>query len=469
MFTNQVLAAERPSDSVPPPSGARRVLSPPVSDSAMYATIDLPTPPVDIGELRVAVETGGASAITASLRSGQELVIGSGPEAAPVVGDPTVSARHCALIHRGHAVEVIDVGSRNGVRISGARVSQAQCGLGASMEIGRSVVRIDSPDEASDEGASTLRGLVGSSPSMKRLAASVRGIGALRVPVLLRGESGTGKDLVARALHDEGSRASMPFVVLNAATIRPELAESELFGHERGAFTGAIRERRGAFREAHKGTLFLDEIASLPLDVQAKLLRAVEQGTVRPLGAERDVRVDVRLIAATCEPLEDMVRQKRFRGDLYERLAVCFIRLPPLRDRLSDLPALARHLLATSEVGPTPIDESALAALRRHRFPGNVRELRNVLVQAALHAKGTILAEHVAAVLQTREVDGFARVSHERALQIFQETGFNVSAAARRAGLPRTTMRDLLVASGAPLGGVKRAVPRSQTLATLQT
>jgi DNA-binding NtrC family response regulator len=282
---------------------------------------------------------------------------------------------------------------------------------------------------------------------MRALAGAARRVAPLRLPVLVRGESGTGKDLVARAVHDEGVRAAGPFVVLNAAAISRELAESELFGHKRGAFTGAMRDRRGAFREAEGGTLFLDEIGAVPLELQAKLLRAVESGVVRPVGAEADVPIAVRLVAATCEPLEAMVESKRFRADLYERLAVCVLTVPPLRDRPEDLSALCRHLLGVSDLGAKTVSPDAIAALRAHRWPGNVRELRNVLVQAAMSAGPILEAEHVAAVLAERS-GRVRRVEAGEALRIFEEVGRNVSAAARKADVPRTTMRDLLRSAG---------------------
>ncbi len=252
---------------------------------------------------------------------------------------------------------------------------------------------------------------------------------------------------MARALHDVGPRRGGPFVVLNGAAISRELVESELFGHQRGAFTGAVKDRRGAFREASGGTLFLDEIGAVPPELQAKLLRAVEEGAVRPVGGESSLPVDVRLVAATCEPLEAMVAARRFRADLYERLAVCVIAVPPLRDRPDDLPALCRHLLTVSDLGDRILSHDAMAALRGHRWPGNVRELRNVLVQTAVSAGTVLEAEHVAAVLAERS--GRARrIEADEALRIFEEAGRNVSAAARRADLPRTTMRDLLRSAG---------------------
>jgi transcriptional regulator with PAS, ATPase and Fis domain len=400
--------------------------------------------------LRILVHAASASPRSVPLSPGGEIVLGTarhGEADAVQVDDGAVSARHCRVRHTGAAVVVDDLGSRNGVHVGGARVSHATLALGGAFEIGRTVVRVD-PGERHLDSARPLDGLIGASLPMQQLAASVRKIAPLRLPVLLRGESGTGKDLVARAVHDESPRKGRPFVAINAATISRELAESELFGHQRGAFTGAVRDRRGAFREASGGTLFLDEIASLSLEVQAKLLRVVEEGTVRPLGAEVATPVDVRLVVATCEPLERMVKDRRFRADLYERIAVCVVQVPALRDRPEDIPTLARHLLKMSELGARELSPGALGVLRAQSFPGNVRELRNVVVQAALRAGGRVQAEHVIDAIAERSSEK-RRLEPDDARRIFVEAGNNQSAAARRAGVARTTMRDLLRAAGA--------------------
>jgi transcriptional regulator with AAA-type ATPase domain len=413
-------------------------------------TVELPVYEAALGMVWLRIDVGGHGAsppLFIPLAAYEEVLAGSA-EAAPMrVDDPTVSASHCRIRHAGASIEITDLGSLNGVRVGGFRVERASLVAGGSFEIGRTSVTVELDGGVGPLEDAPLPQLVGRSREMRKLAAAVRRAASLRLPVLVRGESGTGKDLVARAIHEESARAGRPFVAINAATISRELAESELFGHERGAFTGAVRDRRGAFREAHKGTLFLDEIAALPIDVQAKLLRVVEEGVVRPVGAESGAPVDVRLVAATCEPLEDMVEARRFRGDLYERLAVCVIQVPPLRDRPEDIPALVRHLLSASELGSRQLSAGALAVLRDQRWPGNVRELRNVVVQAAVRSNGPVLAEHVASVIADRAAGARRRLTPQDALRILEEAGNNVSAAARKAALPRTTMRDLLRAA----------------------
>ncbi len=387
---------------------------------------------------------------TIRLEPGERVVVGSSVHVDVRLADRTVSARHAAIVHCGDAIEVVDFGSRNGVCAAGARVERACLRWGGTVELGRTSVHVEVP-RATREGmvSALLPGLVGTSDPMRRLAAAVRRFAPMKLPAMIRGESGTGKELVARALHMESRRSQAPFVAINAATISRDLAESELFGHVKGAFTGAHRDRRGAFRSAHKGTLFLDEIGALPLDVQAKLLRVVEEGAVIPLGSEEPTSVDVRLVVATCEPLEQMIKTHRFRGDLYERLAVCSVHVPPLRERSLDIELLCTHLLRASGLEEHIVSAAALAELRTYRWPGNVRELRNVIVQAAMLAPGKIVdLGHVMRVIAERTGTVGTRIGQDELRKMFEDSGQNVSETARRAGIPRSTMRDLLRTAG---------------------
>ena len=221
--------------------------------------------------------------------------------------------------------------------------------------------------------------------------------------VLITGESGTGKELVARALHDFGKRRAGPFVAVNMAALPRELIESELFGHERGAFTGALARGVGRFEQAEGGTLFLDEIGDMPLEAQTRLLRVLQQGEFTTVGGRTPIRANVRIVAATNRELPSLIRQGLFREDLYYRLNVVPIRLPPLRDRASDIPDLVRHLLSKAEADGLPrkaLDPEALDLMKRHRWPGNVRELENVVRRlAALYSEETIGGGIIAAEL----------------------------------------------------------------------
>jgi two-component system response regulator AtoC len=245
------------------------------------------------------------------------------------------------------------------------------------------------------EGGATDAGtlLLGESPRMQAVRALVAQVARRRATVLVTGESGTGKEVVARAIHAASPRAAGPFVAVNCAAIPESLLESELFGHEKGAFTDAKAQRAGRFEQAHGGTLFLDEVAELPLTAQAKLLRVLEEPTFTRVGGSRSVTVDVRLVAATNQDLRAMVAQRRLREDLYYRLAVVPIVLPPLRERREDIPVLARQFLAlhADELPGASLSEAALARLAAYDWPGNVRELRNVVERAVALARGPVI------------------------------------------------------------------------------
>ncbi|HSN29123.1 MAG TPA: sigma-54 dependent transcriptional regulator [Kofleriaceae bacterium] len=243
-------------------------------------------------------------------------------------------------------------------------------------------------------GRARLANLLGKSRSMQKVFELISKIHSARTSVLITGESGTGKELVARALHTEGARAKMPFVAVNCGAIPEELMESELFGHKKGAFTGAIADKPGLFQEASGGTLFLDEIGELSLGLQVKLLRALQERKVKPVGATEEAEIDVRVVAATNRDLETEVARGAFRADLYYRLNVIEVRLPPLRQRREDIPLLAEHFLrrfATEHGRDLRFSPEALRQLERYDFPGNVRELENIIERAvALAPNNTI-------------------------------------------------------------------------------
>jgi formate hydrogenlyase transcriptional activator len=245
--------------------------------------------------------------------------------------------------------------------------------------------------------------LIGKSDSLEKVSAQIQAVAATPTTVLITGETGTGKELVARAIHEGSLRRHKSFVRLNCAALPSGLVESELFGHERGAFTGAVQRHQGRFELAHEGTLFLDEIGEMPLEVQAKLLRVLEDHEVDRVGGAKSVHVDVRLIAATNADLAQAVEDKRFRADLYYRLMVFPIMLPPLRDRSEDIPLLAQHFLQLCRVklkrGDVIFDDQALARLAQYDWPGNIRELRNVIERAAILAPRHLVAIDERAVI----------------------------------------------------------------------
>ena len=242
------------------------------------------------------------------------------------------------------------------------------------------------------EPAESASRLLGDSPAMDALRATIAKVARSQAPVYIVGESGVGKELVARTIHDQGARAAGPFVPVNCGAIPGELMESEFFGHKKGSFTGAHADKPGLFQAAHGGTLFLDEVAELPLQMQVKLLRAIQEKSVRPVGAASEVPVDVRILSATHKDLSELVQDGRFRHDLYYRINVIELRVPPLRERREDLPQLAAAILrrlARAQQLPTPLlSPSALDTLAGYAFPGNVRELENILERALALVEG---------------------------------------------------------------------------------
>jgi two-component system response regulator AtoC len=294
--------------------------------------------------------------------------------------------------------------------------------------------------------------LVGPSAAMQEVLRQVRKVAPQKTTVLVEGESGTGKELVARALHELSPRAALPFVAVNCGAIPAELLESELFGHARGAFTDAKRARKGLAEEADGGTLFLDEIGELPLALQPKLLRFLEDEEVRPLGDVRARKVDVRVVAATGRDLRRAVAAAQFREDLFYRLDVVPVRIPPLRDRPDDIPALAAHFLARHaklrpELGGMSLSEDALEALRAHRWPGNVRELEHALERAVVLADGPVIREEdLPETVRAAPAGGPSRVhgtlSIKRETRLLEEQ--LIRAALEKTGGNRTRAAELL-------------------------
>jgi transcriptional regulator with GAF, ATPase, and Fis domain len=313
------------------------------------------------------------------------LLVGKGPTADLKLVDPAVSRRHVALeIDRGR-LRITDLGSTNGTRLDKHEIVEAYARGGELLRIGTTGLQIErlpamSPGPG-DSGPDRFARVIGASPAMRRVYLLCERLASSHVPVIIEGETGTGKEALAEAIHEAGPRAACPFVVFDCTTVAASLVESELFGHERGAFTGASVARKGMFELAEGGTLLIDEIGDLSLPLQAKLLRAVERSEVRRVGASKPIRCDVRLLVATRRDLEHEVQQGRFRDDLFHRLAVARVEVPPLRKRRSDIPLLARHfwkLLGGSAVGP-PAD--LVDAWTDAGWPGNVRELRNAVAR----------------------------------------------------------------------------------------
>ena len=393
--------------------------------------------------------------------------IGARPLAELVLKDPKVSGLHCEIT-ADDEIRVRDLGSKNGTFLGGFRVVEAVVPSGESLTVGNTRLRImpvadevEVPLSESDQ----FHGLVGASAAMRALIARVERLAGVDSTVLVQGETGTGKERVAEALHLAGRRAQNPLVVVDCGAIAGTLIESELFGYERGAFTGALTRNAGAFERAHGGTVFLDEVGELPLDLQPKLLRAIESREVRRLGGERTTAFDARIIAATNRDLALEVGKGRFREDLYYRLAVVTIHVPALRERLDDVPLLAVHMLREMGVDPAAcLTAESLARLTAHDWPGNVRELRNTIERAVALMEPVSIDDEGAApppadsarpgkidltvplrVGKQRLIDQYERL-YVRAMLV--ATGGNVSEAARRAGMDRMTIHRIISRQG---------------------
>ncbi len=314
------------------------------------------------------------------------LQIGAHPSNHLVLDDAQTSGFHCRLFRRVDGrLWVRDLGSMNGTWIDGTRVTEAELPIGASLRVGAVEMRLQR--ELNAHGS--LPGLLSEDPVLRPVIDLIQRAAPSSMTILLLGESGCGKEVAARAVHELSPRAAGPFVPVNCGAIAPELAEAELFGHERGAFTGAVSTSPGAFGAADGGTLFLDEIGDLPLHLQVKLLRALEASEVKPVGAAKPRKVDVRFVCATHRDLKARVLDGTFREDLYYRIAGLSVELPPLRSRPLDVLPLAESFLREhGDNVPRVLAQDARDLLSRHRWPGNVRELRHVIRMAVILSDG---------------------------------------------------------------------------------
>ncbi len=388
--------------------------------------------------------------------------VGSSKEVDLHLSDPTVSRYHCELSMKGERVRVVDTGSMNGTFVSGVRFRDAEVPLGTPLQLGKTTIRVTVGDETIEVPLSTrdrFGTLLGRSARMREVFAVLERIAPSNATVLLEGESGTGKELAAEGIHGSSPRSSGGFVVFDCGAVPHDLVESALFGHVRGAFTGAIADRRGVFEEADGGTLFFDEIGELPLDLQPKLLRALEKREVRPVGGSATLGCDVRVVAATNRSLVAEVNAGRFREDLYYRLSVVKVTMPPLRERLEDVPLLVGLFLASlaaEGAEPPKLSDGQIAAMAARPWPGNVRELKNaverVVALSGAAASGPIAVGGASkaappdlSVPFHEACDGFARRYLEATLR---RSAGNVSAAARAAGVSRKLIQRMMTKYG---------------------
>jgi transcriptional regulator with GAF, ATPase, and Fis domain len=399
----------------------------------------------------------------------RSVLIGTHPSSDLALTDPHVSRLHARIDIDEAEYLLSDLGSTNGTRLGGVRVRIACLEDDSTIELGATRLRfrtLGEPFRIELSGDEAFEGLIGRSVPMRELFALCARVAPSDAAVLIQGETGTGKELVAHAIHERSMRKGRPFVVFDCGAVPPTLIESELFGHERGAFTGAVAARAGVFERADGGTLFLDEIGELALELQPKLLRALETGEVTRVGGERPLRVDVRVLAATHRDLARMVHEGRFRADLYYRLAVIRLPVPPLRERRDDIPLLAAAFVKDvlgdlSHTSQSKIPQTTLEAifesLRTHDWPGNVRELRNVVERAAIladpkliHAGAldavTELTRSVERSISKRVTLRAARAEHERAYlsDLLRATEGDLDEASRIAQVHRKSLERLI-------------------------
>jgi DNA-binding NtrC family response regulator len=398
--------------------------------------------------IRLEVSDGPAKGARFVLKMGTAFV-GSDEECDLKLDDPAVSRQHLSVELLAGAVKINDLKSRNGTVYLGAKISEARVPLGGSVKVGRSTLRfLPLQADAPQSTRSRLEGLIGESPAARALFAQLERVAPTDATVLICGASGTGKDAAARAVHTLSARAKEPYVVFSCGAVNPNLIESELFGHARGAFTGADRARVGAVESVQGGTLLLEEISALPLELQPKLLRVLESHEFSRIGEGQVRTARMRVLASTQADLAAEVAKGRFRQDLYFRLAVVVVTVPTLRERAEDIPLLARHFARQVSGVEIELTPSTLAALQCDPWPGNVRELRNAVERVA--ALGTLEAP----LPPTAANDSASfRQARERAMADFEKDYLrtlltlnrgNVSRAAKAAGLARGALYRLL-------------------------
>jgi DNA-binding NtrC family response regulator len=413
---------------------------------------------VDGIELRV---TAGPDVKRIVTFDGERLGIGTAEGNELVLKDPSVSRFHCELARGPDGVLLRDLDSTNGTFLDGYRVQAVFLRPGARIRAGHTELRCQERGTVRIALSSRDRfgTLAGGGLAMRRIFEQLERLAQSDVSVLIEGETGTGKELVARALHDASPRREGPFQVVDSGSLPQSLIESELFGHEKGAFTGAVGARIGAFEAADGGTLLLDELGELPIELQPKLLRVLETREVKPLGATVTRKIDVRFLAATNRDLRREVNRKTFRADLYYRIAQVSLHLPPLRERPEDLPALVDHLLEELQqvrTGPTlRIPPERLAEMQRYRWPGNVRELRNYLERAVALAVDSAADASLPGESASPPTDATAPFGVAKAAAVEQwerlylaalieRTEGNVSRASREAHVDRAHLLGLL-------------------------
>jgi transcriptional regulator with GAF, ATPase, and Fis domain len=406
---------------------------------------------VQIARFRLRVMTG-PDAPTAVESAASEVTIGSGPDQNLQLTDQYVSRHHCVIRVTDDGLICEDLDSTNGTLVSGHRVTSAVIAPGDTIVVGETVLAVDLPGDTISEPLSSrdhYGRVLGRSAPMRRLFALLERVSSSDATILIEGETGTGKSALAEAIHEASHRAGKPFVVVDCGALPRHLLESELFGHERGAFTGAVDTRVGLFESASGGTILLDEIGELPLDLQPKLLRALERRTIRRVGSNREVAIDVRLIAATHRDLRRAINQRTFRSDLWYRINTVRVALPPLRERRDDIPMLVASFYRELHSDPAAMPPSELVwKMTCGTWDGNVRELRSAVERSLIGAPamGEDAAAEAKEALSFRTAKNLAAADWEKRYlsELLPAHDGNVSRAARAAKMNRSHLSELV-------------------------
>ncbi|HBF12324.1 MAG TPA: sigma-54-dependent Fis family transcriptional regulator [Deltaproteobacteria bacterium] len=377
--------------------------------------------------------------------SKRKMLLGSSSSCDVVVKDDYVSGRHCEMSLQDEGIVVTDLHSTNGTHVAGNKIVSCLLKATQSFTVGQTALTfcVQQQEETLNPiPEPEFCGMVGKALSMQKLFAKIAKVAPTTHTVLVQGETGSGKELVARALHLLSLRRGKPYLVLNCGAISRSLIESELFGHEKGSFTGAVVKRMGAFEQVQGGSLFLDEIGELPLELQPALLRALENRTIRRVGGNAEISVDVRVIAATHRDLLNLVKQGRFREDLYYRLFVVPLEIPSLKERKEDIPLLISHFLKEAGVSKT-FSEKALAKFSDYEWPGNIRELKNSVLRSLIFSEKEIIeASEVDLVLKEEEAESINldEVEKNKIDQALLKTEGNKARAAELLGIAKSTL-----------------------------
>ncbi len=437
---------------------------------------------ISLRKCQLAITEGPCPKIKYDLGKKKTIRIGKKKDNDIVIDDATVSRNHSEIEATSDSFLLRDLNSTNGTFINGTKVKEAFLSPGDVITIGNTVMVYQAFDEKvqMEPSKNNFFGeMVGKSKKMRQIFGVLERISPTLATVIIEGETGTGKELVARAIHVNSLRKDKPFVVLDCSAIAPNLIESELFGHVKGSFTGAVKDRRGAFEEANAGTIFLDEIGELTLDLQPKLLRALEQREIKRVGSTQSINLDVRVLCATNRNLRKEVEEGRFREDLYYRLSVVKIQLPPLRERLEDIPLMVERIISQARFNKKPdgsffvskVEDDALKTLSHYQWPGNVRELANILERGVSFAQDGVLSasslqfvfneshgeEHTVKTTATVDSSVPFKEAKQKVVESFEKdylvdllkrNNENVSKAAREAKIDRKHLRNLLIKYG---------------------